>query len=60
MVCALGIGLVRWELRASRPFFDVRPLVIKRALTRTRCQVRDPEGSRLPGWSVSGPDRGAG
>lgn len=31
----LGAGLVWWELRAARPFFDVRLLAANRALTRT-------------------------
>jgi MFS family permease len=30
-----GAALVAWELRASRPFFDVRLLATNRALTRT-------------------------
>jgi hypothetical protein len=30
-----GAGLVVWELRASRPFFDVRLLASNLALTRT-------------------------
>lgn len=35
LTVALGIGLVWWELRASRPFFDVRLLATHLALTRT-------------------------
>lgn len=35
LAVVLGIVLVWWELRASRPFFDVRLLVTNRALTRT-------------------------
>lgn len=31
----VGAGLVAWELRAARPFFDVRLLATNRALTRT-------------------------
>jgi len=34
----VGVGLVAWELRASRPFFDVRLLAANRALTRTYLQ----------------------
>jgi MFS family permease len=35
LAIALGVVLVWWELRASRPFFDVRLLVTHGALTRT-------------------------
>jgi MFS family permease len=36
---ALAAGLVAWELRAARPFFDVRLLAANRALTRTYLRV---------------------
>jgi len=35
----LGAALVWWELRASRPFFDVRLLATNLALTRTYARV---------------------
>jgi MFS family permease len=35
LAVVLAIGLVRWELRASHPFLDVRLLVSNLALTRT-------------------------
>lgn len=35
LAVVLGAGLVWWELRASRPFFDVRLLGTNPALTRT-------------------------
>jgi len=35
LAVVLGGGLVGWELRASRPFFDVRLLATHLALTRT-------------------------
>jgi hypothetical protein len=35
LAVAAGAGLLAWELRASRPFFDVRLLASNLALTRT-------------------------
>ncbi|MGX1853046.1 MFS transporter [Streptomyces sp. NPDC055299] len=35
LAVVVGVGLVCWELRASRPFFDVRLLSTNLALTRT-------------------------
>jgi len=35
LAVVLAAGLLWWELRASRPFFDVRLLATNRALTRT-------------------------
>jgi predicted MFS family arabinose efflux permease len=35
LAVVLGVALVWWELRATRPFFDVRLLVRHQALTRT-------------------------
>jgi predicted MFS family arabinose efflux permease len=35
LAVVIGVALMWWELRASRPFFDVRLLATHRALTRT-------------------------
>jgi MFS family permease len=35
----LGAGLIGWELRSRRPFFDVRLLATNRALSRTYLRV---------------------
>lgn len=39
LAVAIGAALVWWELRASRPFFDVRLLATNLALTRTYVRV---------------------